>query len=111
MKDMQENKSTEIKEEIATVPYIVYEAEQSRTERRDKRYIIALIIAITLIFVSNMAWLYAWSQYDYEKSDTSTITIDSGEGGNANYIGNDGDINNGENNSNKNKENNANPQS
>lgn len=102
----QENKSVkevkeakEVTEEIATVPYIVYEAEQARTERREKRLIIALIIAIIIIFVSNMVWLFAWCQYDY--SDTSTVTLDSGESGNAYYIGNDGDINNGKDYSNK----------
>lgn len=93
--------------DIATVPYIAYEAEQARSERRDKRYIAALLIAIVLIFISNLAWLYAWCQYDYEVSDTSTITLDSGEGGNANYIGNDGDIHNGESDGNKNTESNT----
>lgn len=75
-----------------TVPYIVYEGEMARNERHIKRLVIALIVAIALIFASNAAWLFAWCQYDYS---SETVSIDGGDGGNANYIGNDGDIYNG----------------
>lgn len=74
------------------VPYLVFEGQMARNERSIKRLIIALIIAVILIFATNMAWLYAWNLYDYS---TETVEIDSGEGI-ANYIGNDGEINNGE---------------
>ena len=53
------------------VPYLVYEATQARHERTIKRVVIALIIAIILIFVSNAIWLWAWTQYDYVSTDTS----------------------------------------
>lgn len=92
-------KNNAAENDIATVPYIVYEAEQARAERRDRRHIIALLIAIAVIFVGNLAWLYAWSQYDYSSEET-TVSVDGGGDGNANYIGNntnyvgnDGDIN------------------
>ena len=74
------------------VPYLVYEATQARNERAVKRLVTALIIAIALMFASNAIWIYAWLQYDYISED---ITVDSQDGGNANYIGHDGDINNG----------------
>lgn len=90
--------------DIATVPYIAYETEQARTERAYKRCIVALLIAIAVIFASNTIWLYAWCQYDYA-SDSTTVTVEGDGDGDANYIGdyanyigNDGDIN-GENNS------------
>ena len=73
------------------VPYLVFEGQMARNERSIKRLVIALIIAVILIFATNMAWLYAWNLYDYS---TETVEIDSGEGI-ANYIGNDGEINNG----------------
>lgn len=73
----------------SAVPYFVYEGEQSRNERNIRRLIAALIIAVTLIFASNMAWLIAWNQYDYLSVDIENSN------GNANYIGNDGDIING----------------
>lgn len=72
------------------VPYIVYEAEMTRSERQIKRLWIALIVAIALIFASNVVWLIYINQYDFESYDLSTES-----GGNANYIGQDGDIYNG----------------
>ena len=84
---MEENKMT--------VPYIVYEGEQARNERTVKRLITALIVAIAVIFASNLAWLYAWMQYDYYTIDDG-VSVDAKDGI-ANYIGNNGSIVNGEN--------------
>jgi biotin transporter BioY len=96
---MQEN------EQIVSVPYIVYESAQSRSERTIKRLIIALILAVLLIFASNAIWLYCWMQYDYADTGTeSTVDVDA-DNGVANYIGNDGDIVNGTDKSNNNNEN------
>lgn len=72
------------------VPYIVYESAQVRAERTIKRLTVALIISIFLIFVSHAAWLFFISQYEFESYDLSTDG-----GGNASYIGQDGDIYNG----------------
>lgn len=72
------------------VPYIVYESAQVRAERTIKRLTVALIISIFLIFVSHAAWLFFVSQYEFESYDLSTDG-----GGNASYIGQDGDIYNG----------------
>lgn len=75
------------------IPYIVYEQSETRHERTVRRLIIALVLSIVLIFASNGLWLYYWMQYDYVET---TVELDGGEG-NANYIGNDGEINNGTN--------------
>lgn len=72
------------------VPFIVHEAAISRAERYNKRMCIALIIAIIFIFISNGCWLLFINQYNFESYDISTDG-----GGNANYIGKDGDIYNG----------------
>lgn len=82
-------------EKSATVPYFVFEGTLIRYERIIKKLIVALIIAIALIFASNAVWLYAWMQYDYSDSETETVDVDGGLNGVANYIGNDGDIENG----------------
>ena len=79
------------------IPYIVYEAESAKSERTIKRLIIALVICIFLMFASNALWLWTWQSYDYS-SDEIVTTVD-GKDGVANYIGNDGDIVNGENHS------------
>lgn len=81
--------------EINSVPYVVHEGILSRMERSNKRMLIALIIAVTLLFASNALWLYEWTQYDYCGDTTSQdVTLESKDGI-ANYIGNNGDINNG----------------
>ena len=76
------------KENRAEVAYIVYESAMARAERHIKRLIIALVVAIVTLAVTNMLWLYEWSQYDY----TGENTIVEARYGTANYIGNDGDI-------------------
>ena len=60
------------------VPYIVHESAMARNERSLKRLVIALIVAIALIFASNAAWLYAWCQYDYASEET--VYTQDGEG-------------------------------
>lgn len=84
--------------EDKNVPYIVYESSIARMERVTKRLVIALVIAIILIFVSNATWLYFFNQYDIATETLQTVTVD-GKSGIANYIGNNGDIVNGEDNS------------
>ena len=87
------------------VPYIVFEGAENRAEKRLKRVLIVLAISIALLFASNALWLYAWFQYDYA---VETITLDA-DNAPANYIGNDGDIINGEDSSSQENENAENP--
>ena len=83
------------KENRQTIPYVAHEGAMARAERHSRRLVIALVIAILLIFASNAMWLYCWMQYDCS-SEEYTVDLDTGEDGNANYIGQDGDIYNGE---------------
>lgn len=73
------------------IPFVVYESAMTRAERHARRLVIVLILTIVLMFISNGLWLYNWFQYDFS---SETITVDSGDG-NANYIENGGEINNG----------------
>lgn len=90
-KDILNN--TDERETVESVPYIVYEAAQARNERTVKRLVAIIITAIVLLFASNLVWLYAWFSYDYVSEET--ITVD-GKDGIASYIGNDGNVYNGE---------------
>ena len=84
-------------EELKYVSQYTHEADMARGERSIRRLIVALIIAIVLIFASNAMWLYAWLQYDYVSEETSTTTeiqLHADGDSNANYIGENGDINN-----------------
>lgn len=76
-----------------SVPYIVHESAMARNERSIKRLVVALIVAVALMFASNALWLWSWSQYDYS-SEESSVEVDAKDGI-ANYIGGMGDIING----------------
>ena len=79
-----------VENESVTVPYVVHESAMARAERNVKRLWIAIIVSVALLFASNALWLWAWMQYDYESYEAITDN-----GGDANIIGNDGDIYNG----------------
>lgn len=70
-------------EEQMTVPYIVHESAMARNERHIKRLVIALIVSIVMLVLSNLAWLYMWNSYEYV-GDATTYSQD-GEG--VNIIG------------------------
>lgn len=79
--------------DMISMSRLAFERMQAKDERNDRWRNITIIVLIILLVVTNAMWLVAWNQYDYVDDYTE---IDSGDGGNANYIGNDGDIYNGE---------------
>ncbi len=82
---------------MQTIPYIAHESAMARNERHIKRLIFALVLTVVLLFASNCVWLVYLYQYDFgTETETYSVDLDTGEGGNANYIGQDGDIINGE---------------
>lgn len=60
-------------------------------KRQSRRWFISFIICLILLFLSNMAWLYVWNQYDYESYSYEQ------DGNGVNNINSSigGDINNG----------------
>ncbi len=76
-------------EQGAHVPYIVLEAERARAERTFHRMWVLVIVLVLLLVGTNGAWLW-WSN-QWETVESWEITQEN-EGGNNNYIGNDGDI-------------------
>ena len=77
------------------VPYIVHEAAMARNEREKKRLWILAIVSwvVTLLIVG--IFTYERLQYDYSGTYEEVI-VDAEDDGNANYIGQDGNIYNGE---------------
>lgn len=65
----------------------------ARQERTIKRLWILLILVISLLVATNGAWI--WYESQWEVVETTEITQEN-DGGYNNYIGNDGDIYNGE---------------
>ena len=73
---------------------IAFERMQAKDEKNDLWRNIIIVLLIVLLVASNIAWLIAWNQYDYVSEDYA-VDMQADDGSNANYIGNNGDINNG----------------
>ena len=79
----------------ASVPYVVHESAMARAERQTKSLVWVIVLLIVLLVGSNVGWLIYEAQFEAVEETTTTITQDNADGYN-NYIGNDGDIVNGE---------------
>lgn len=73
------------------IPYIAYEGTMARFERTIKRLTICLIITVIMLVVSNLAWLYYLSLYDYA---CETVTT-SQDGQGINIIGGGNNVSEG----------------
>lgn len=74
------------------VPYIVHESAMARAERSAKRLWAVIILLIVFLVGSNGAWL--WYESQFETVETTEVIQENADGYN-NYVGNDGDIING----------------
>lgn len=77
---------------MVQIPYFTHEADMERLERANKRSFILILVLIIALVGSNLAWTIYESQFEDVET---TITQDNKDGIN-NFIGNDGDIYNGE---------------
>ena len=76
----------------ASVPFAGYESAMAQI----RRLVWVIVLLIVLLVGTNAGWLWYESQFEGVEETTETIiTQDNTEGYN-NYIGNDGDIVNGE---------------
>ena len=75
--------------DMPSIPFAAHEAEVSRQERQIKRMWIALIVAISMLFASNIGWLI------YESQFVTVSYEQDGDGLNNVNVGEQGDINNG----------------
>lgn len=74
--------------EKTDVPYIVYEGEMAKAERRDKRQWIVIIALIAVIFLNNIGWLVYEAQFDtysYSQDGDGLNNINTGEQGDLLY--------------------------
>ena len=66
-----------------------HEKEMTRLEVQCKRWFIAFIIVLAMLFVTNAAWVIYENQY---QDVVVTQEADSGEGGNASIYSGTGDV-------------------
>ena len=59
------------------VPYIVFESSEAKSERTIKRLIYVIILLISLLFITNICWLYNWSTYDTYSLDQDGVGINN----------------------------------
>ena len=78
-------------EQEKTVPWSALELINGGHQQTVKRLWILLLALIIALVGCNIAWIVAWNQYDWVSEDES-ISLSTRGGGDANYIGNDGDI-------------------
>ena len=74
-----------------------WQRNEQRHLRREKRFVAIIVLLIVLLVGSNIGWMVYENQFDVVEE--TTITQENEDGYN-NYIGNDGDIVNGETNNN-----------
>ena len=88
---MADCKSCKVKEQHAEpVPFIVHEGTMARAEIMIKRLWITILLLIVLLVGTNGAWIWFESQFE------DIAISQENEDGYNNFIGNDGDIFNGE---------------
>lgn len=63
----------------------------TEVKAQSKRWAIAFFTVLFLWFATICGFVWLWNQYDF-----ASYEVTSNDGGNANYIGNDGNITNGE---------------
>lgn len=81
-----------------------WQRNEQRHENREKRYIGVIVLLIVLLVATNIGWIVYESSFETVET-VEEIIVDAENDGIANYIGNDGDIYNGESNSNQNNQN------
>lgn len=67
-----------------------HEKEMTRMETANKRMFIAFLIVLVMLFVTNAAWIV------YENQFQDVVVTQENDQAANNYIGNDGDIYNGQ---------------
>ena len=83
-------------QKTVSIPYYVHEGEMYRVERLNKRWFIAFVIVLVMLFVTNAGWIiydHQFETYSYEQDvrsdqDVALAMINSGEGS-VTYNGND----------------------
>jgi hypothetical protein len=87
-KGINENKSAIEELKRNSVPFVAFESAMARYDQVNFRLVIALIITLFFLVLSNVAWLFAWNTWDNDA--TKVINTD----GVSNFINGDGVIDN-----------------
>lgn len=79
---------SEKKEEHQPVPYVVFEGEMARAERREKRLWVVIIALVVALLATNIGWLVYESQFEtyyYEQNGDGLNNVNGGTQGDVLY--------------------------
>lgn len=85
--------------DLLMIPYVAHEQAMYRADKEKRRWFFIAIILIVSLIASNLGWVIYESQFETvtETEETYSYEIEQdNENGDNNFIGRDGDINNGE---------------
>jgi len=91
---MSENRKGQIYDSLSNdqkavqIPYYLHEAEMTRIERLNKRWFIAFLIVLVMLFASNLAWViyemsyetFYYAQEAQSDSGDAAALLTTGEG-------------------------------
>lgn len=60
-----------------SIPFIVYEAEMLRSEKRFRRMIVLVVISVFALFASNIAWIMYLTRCDHDVEDRPNTTAEA----------------------------------
>ena len=80
-------------QKTVSIPYYIHEGEMYRVERLNRRWFIAFLIVLVMLFVTNAGWII----YDHQ-FETYQVEQDVDTGTGAAYIAGVGDVNYGQDN-------------
>ena len=60
MHDCEKCSKNTNKSNTEIIPYIVHEADMAKADRRVKHMLFVVIVSISSLLMSNLAWLIAW---------------------------------------------------
>ena len=78
------------------ISFAAFEAMVATNERHIKRLLFALLLAVILLFASNIAWLHFFGQFDFSGDYAEDIYTQEGEGRFNLNVGEQGDVTYGE---------------
>lgn len=72
---------------VNDVPFVAFEAEQMRSDKRDKRHTIIEIILIVSLLASNAFWIFREQQYEVVDTEQEIAqTVEADDNGNASAV-------------------------
>ena len=78
--------------ESPVVSYAAFESMVTAYEKHVRRLMVTLLIVVVMLFLSNLAWLHFFSQFEYVEEEYSDVYTQDGYGNNNINTGEQGGV-------------------